>query len=85
MVNIRSILGLASVALLLVTIYEQNQAVNTLKDNTVALKKQVDSLNTEMFSLQSTNGRYELSVDHLKEINPKAGKQFEDYLNNETE
>jgi cell division protein FtsB len=85
MVNIRSILGLASVALLLVTIYEQNQAVNRLKDNTVILKEQIDSLNTEVFNLQDINGRYELSVDYLKEVNPKAGKQFEDYLNNETE
>lgn len=85
MVNIRSILGLASVALLLVTIYEQNQAVNRLKDNTVILKEQIDSLNTEVFNLQDINGRYELTVDYLKEVNPKAGKQFEDYLNNETE
>jgi len=45
----------------------------------------VDSLNDEIFNLQSINGRYELSLDHLKEVNPKAAKQFEDYMNNETE
>ena len=42
--NIKAILGLASVALLLVTIYEQNDAINLKKDQIITLKAQNDSL-----------------------------------------
>ena len=42
--NIKAILGLASVALLLVTIYEQNNAINLKKDQIIKLKAQNDSL-----------------------------------------
>jgi hypothetical protein len=45
----------------------------------------IDSLQEELFMLQTQNGRYELSLQHLEEINPKAAKQFNDYLTNETE
>jgi hypothetical protein len=44
MINIKAILGLASVALLLVTIYEQNKAINLKKDQIIKLKAQNDSL-----------------------------------------
>ena len=42
--NIKAILSLASVALLLVTVYEQNNAINLKKDQIVKLKLQNDSL-----------------------------------------
>ena len=42
--NIKAILGLASVALLLVTVYEQNNAINLKKDQIIKLKLQNDSL-----------------------------------------
>ena len=42
--NIKAILGLASVALLLVTVYEQNNAINLKKDQIIKLKAQNDSL-----------------------------------------
>jgi hypothetical protein len=45
----------------------------------------IDSLNAEIFNLQSINGRYELSLEHLYEVNPNAAKQFDDYLQHETE
>jgi hypothetical protein len=45
----------------------------------------IDSLQDEIFNAQSINGRYELSLEHLKEVNPKAAKQFEDYMSHETE
>ena len=51
--NIRAILGLASVALLLVTIYEQNNAINKNKDQIVKLKAQNDSLAKANDSLYS--------------------------------
>jgi len=45
----------------------------------------VDSLQNELFNVQSINGRYELSLEHLYEVNPSAAKEFDDYLNHETE
>ena len=42
--NIKAILSLASVALLLVTIYKQNDAINLKKDQIITLKAQNDSL-----------------------------------------
>jgi hypothetical protein len=47
--------------------------------------KLTDSLNDELFNSKSMNGRYELSLQHLYEVNPKAAKEFDDYLNHETE
>ena len=45
----------------------------------------IDSLNDELFNLQSINGRYELSLEHLHNVNPKVAKEFEAYFNRETE
>jgi hypothetical protein len=39
----------------------------------------------EIFNAQNINGRYELSLEHLYEVNPKAGKEFTDFMENETE
>lgn len=44
-----------------------------------------DSLRLELFNAQNINGRYELSLEHLYEVNPNAAKQFDEFLNNETE
>jgi len=45
----------------------------------------IDSLQNELFIKQSEVGRYELTLEHLKEVNPKAGAEFEHYLSHETE
>ena len=45
----------------------------------------IDSLQSELFNANNTIGRYELTLEHLKEVNPKAAKQFDDYLSHETE
>jgi uncharacterized protein YlxW (UPF0749 family) len=87
MVNIKAILGIASVGLMIYTMYEQNDKINDLKSQVKTLKEQngLDSLQAELFTKQTEVGRYELSLDYLKEINPKAAKQFEDYMTHETE
>jgi hypothetical protein len=58
---------------------------SVLTHNVDSLTKLVDSLNNEAFSANNAMGRYELSLQHLEEVNPKAAKQFNDYLTNETE
>jgi hypothetical protein len=45
----------------------------------------IDSLHDELFIIHTQNGRYELTFEHLKEVNPKLGKEMEDWMNHETE
>jgi hypothetical protein len=82
---INPILSLGTAAALLGAIYFQNQNIEKLKVQQTTLQNQVDSLHDELFNSQTESGRYELTLDHLKEVNPKAGKQFEDYMAHETE
>ena len=44
-----------------------------------------DSLRDESFNAKAEAGRYELTLEHLKEVNPKLGKQMEDWMAHETE
>jgi hypothetical protein len=44
-----------------------------------------DSLHDELFNAKTEAGRYELTLEHLKEVNPKLGKQMEDWMAHETE
>lgn len=87
MITAKQLLGTASIGLILYTMYEQNITITKQKVEISTLKSQSgnDSLQTELFNVQSENGRYELSLDYLKEVNPKAAKQFEDYMSHETE
>ena len=65
---------------------EKTEAINTvLQTQTVKLTNQVDSLHDEAFNASTVNGRYELSLEHLKEVNPKAAKEFEEFMNTQTE
>ena len=45
----------------------------------------IDSLRDDAFNNSTIVGRYELTLDHLKETNPKAAADFENFLNHETE
>jgi hypothetical protein len=89
---INPLLSLGTAAALLGAIYFQNQKIDSLKkqtpiQNVVGNDNQniVDSLQEELFMLQTQNGRYELSLEHLYEVNPKAGKEFTNFMENETE
>jgi predicted PurR-regulated permease PerM len=64
------------------------QINNTMKDCeklNVQLKNRVDSLNDEIFNLKTQIGRYELTIDHLKEVNPQVGVNMEKWLEHNTE
>ena len=88
---INPLLSLGTAAALLGAIYFQNQEIDSLKkqtpiQNVVGSNQNiVDSLEEELFMLQTQNGRYELSLEHLYEVNPKAGKEFQNFMENETE
>ena len=56
-----------------------------LIDSIAKLNAQVDSLNDKLFIEMTTNGRYELSILHLMDVNPKAAKEFNNFMEHETE
>ena len=95
---INPILRLGTAIALLSVIYMQNNELKELKIKSavatesvaplagdIKISNEMDSLRTELFNAQNINGRYELALEYLYEVNPKAGKQFDEYLNNETE
>lgn len=45
------------------------------------LETQIDNLSTESFINASEVGKYDLALDSLKIVNPKAEKQFQEILN----
>ena len=45
----------------------------------------IDSLQDELFIQKSYVGRYELTLEHLKQVDPKAAEEFNQYLEHETE
>lgn len=82
---IKQILTVFSLGLILFTMYTQNTKITELKTSVVKQQKVIDSLQTKVFQVQTLNGQYELTLEHLKEVNPKVAQQFQDYLLSETE
>jgi hypothetical protein len=85
---LNAILSIGTVAILFYTLFdlkEQVKQVDDLKEKVNTLSTIVDSLHDENFNTNVEVGRYELSLDHLKEVNPKAALEFVNYMNHETE
>lgn len=82
---IKQILTVFSLGLILFTMYTQNTKITEFKTSVVKQQKVIDSLQTKVFQVQTLNGQYELTLEHLKEVNPKVAQQFQDYLLSETE
>jgi hypothetical protein len=89
----KAIVGTGAVSVLLICYYQQKElsklrservVVSTSK-TTDSLQKIVDSLETELFMSQTMNGRYELALEHLHEVNQPAGLEFQKYMETETE
>jgi hypothetical protein len=68
---IAPLLRFGALILLLTTIYEQNNTI--------------DSLQSELFQTQSQSGRYEVALELFKEKNKKAADEFELILSTQTE
>ena len=82
---IKPLLTTFSVGLILFTMYTQNTKITELKTAIIKKEKIIDSLQTKVFETQTLNGQYELTLDHLKNVNPKAAQQFQNYILSETE
>lgn len=65
--------------------FDEVKTKRVLGSDTLVSKNYVDSLESELFNAKTINGRYELTFDHLKEVNPKVGKETEEWMNHETE
>lgn len=88
-------LGMSFALVMLVINFYQHKELNKLRTEInkpqvvvggdIQKAEVIDSLQSELFNAQNINGRYELSLDHLKEVNPKAANEFETFMNTQTE
>jgi len=87
------IVGTGAVAVLLICYAQQKELAKLRSERKIEvlgggdiIKAQIiDSLQNELFIQKTINGRYELSLEHLYEVNPKAGKEFTNFMEHETE
>jgi hypothetical protein len=89
----KAIVGTGAVAVLVVCYFQQKeltklraeQKIEVIVGGDIEKANLIDSLHDELFIEKVQNGRYELSLEHLYEVNPKAGKEFQDFMEHETE
>ena len=89
----KAIVGTGAVSVLLICYLQQKELAKLRNEPKIEVYtggdiergKIIDSLQDELFIQKTTNGRYELSLEHLYEVNPKAGKEFQDFMEHETE
>jgi hypothetical protein len=85
-------MGLA-LTMLVISYYQQRelsklraeQKIGVVVGGDIQKANLIDSLHDELFQAKVQNGRYELSLEHLYEVNPKAGKEFTNFMEHETE
>ena len=96
----KAIVGTGAIAVLVVCYFQQKELARLRAEPKIevytggdiqkgmlidSLQNRCDSLYDELFISKVQNGRYELSLEHLYEINPKAGKEFAEFMEHETE
>ena len=90
----KAIVGTGAVSVLLICYFQQKELsklrseqykIYSVPTSTDSLQSVVDSLQDELFIKHITNGRYELTFEHLKEVNPKLGQEMEDWMSHNTE
>jgi len=89
----KAIVGTGAIAVLVICYLQQKelaklraeQKIEVVVGGDIEKANTIDSLHDELFQAKVQNGRYELSLEHLYEVNPKAGKQFTEFMEHETE
>ena len=96
----KAIVGTGAIAVLVVCYFQQKELAKLRAEPKIevytggdiekgmlidSLQNRCDSLYDELFISKAQNGRYELSLEYLYEINPKAGKEFQNFMEHETE
>jgi len=90
----KAIVGTGAISVLLIC-YMQQKELTRLRSEQIkvynvpvavdSLQNIVDSLRSEYFISNSIVGRYELTLEHLYEVDPTAAKEFDDFMQHETE
>lgn len=89
----KAIVGTGAVAVLVICWLQQKELtklraepkIEVYTGGDIQRGQLIDSLQNELFNEKVMNGRYELTFEHLKEVNPKLGKEMEEWMNHETE
>lgn len=89
----KAIVGTGAVSVLLICFLQQKelaklraeQKMEVVVGGDIQKAQTIDSLQSELFVQQTIVGRYEVTLEHLKETNPKAAKEFEDWMSQNTE
>jgi hypothetical protein len=89
----KAIVGTGAVAVLVLCYFQQKELAKLRAEKKIEVvvggdieKAQlIDSLHDELFQSKVQNGRYELSLQHLYEVNPSAAKEFTTFMEHETE
>lgn len=63
----------------------QDKQITELQNQNQVLQATIDSAVNSNFEEHITNGRYEFTLEILRERNPKAAEQFEEIMSHETE
>ena len=85
---ITAILSIGTITLLFYTLFDlknQVKQIPVLQHQLDSVTIQLDSLSLINFENEVQNGRYEITLEQLKETNPKAAKEFEEFMNSKTE
>ena len=89
----KAIVGTGAVAVLVLCYFQQKeltklraeQKIEVVVGGDIEKAQLIDSLHDELFQAKVQNGRYELSLEHLYEVNPSAAKEFTTFMEHETE
>jgi len=89
----KAIVGTGAVAVLVICYLQQKelsklraeQKIEVVVGGDIEKAQLIDSLHDELFQAKVQNGRYELSLEHLYEVNPSAAKEFTNFMEHETE
>jgi hypothetical protein len=96
----KAIVGTGAVAVLILCYFQQKELAKLRSENKIevlgggdiakaqtidSLQNKVDSLSNEDFIKGTIITRYEITLEHLKEVNPKAAAEFEDWMSKNTE
>lgn len=76
--------GIIAIALTFV-VRSQKEDIKELNSQIEALSNEKDEFYNANFISNSINLRYELTFDYLKEVNPNAHKQAQDFYDHKTE
>lgn len=80
----KAIVGTGAVSVLVICYFQQKE-LTKLRGEVNNITTLVDSLRTEDFNKGTVIGRYELTMDHLKETHPKIGDELEKWMDHNTE